>query len=219
MKKFTSFLFALFVGMSVFAQGNLVTNGDFQNGTDGWELTYQKPADQNVYAITTNEGLQVAQTTAAAGRLDISQDIAVERKAEYILSFEYKATHKKFRIWSFLVSNNDAWVYFTDDAKTDSLRTYNDYFAVADGWTKLSYPFSVPDVDTIPTFRLMFRVYKQANCVANLRNVQVIKQVDDVVTGIENTKAVRRSEKYIKDGRLYFRHEDNVYDIFGTVVE
>jgi len=219
MKKFFSFLFFLTLGISAFAAENLVVNGNFTDETNGWNIT-MKSADESVYQITTNDGLQVYQSTKASDRLDISQDIAVEKNTFYTLSFDYKATHKKFRVWSFLVSENDVWVYFTDNATTDSLRTYNGYFDIVDDWTTISYPFSVPDVDTIPTFRLMFRVYKQADCKVNLKNVQLVKQEGgNVPTGLNSLYATKPVEKFLKDGKLYFKHGNEVYDITGRQIE
>ena len=220
MKKLLSFLFATMMAVGMYAGQNLVVNGDFSNGTDGWELNYQTKADTNIYVISTTDGLEVSQPTKASGRLDITQDIPVEKGETYTLSFEYKATHQKFRIWSFLVSDNDVWVYFTDDAKTDSLRTYNGYFAVADGWTTVSYPFSVPDVDTIPTFRLQFRVYKQAGFVSSLKNVSVVKQGgEDTPTSLQLTDIQAVPTKFIKDGHMYFNKEDMVFDAAGNRVK
>lgn len=199
---------------------NSVVNGDFSDGTSGWTISCQNANDTNVYAITTSEdGLQVAQTTAASGRLDIYQDVPVERSAFYVLSFDYKATHKKFRIWSFMVSDNDVWVYFTDDAKTDSLRTKNGYFEVVSDWENMSYPIRIADVDTIHTLRVMFRVYKQANCTVNLRNVYLSKWGASDPTSLGELNYNEERYKFIKDGKLYFRRGDDIYDALGRLVK
>lgn len=218
MKKFLSFLVALFMGLNAMAV-NSVINGDFSDGTNGWTIS-MKNADTAVYQITTSEdGLQIYQPVKAGDRLDIYQDVAVEANSDYMVSFEYKATHKKFRIWSFLVSENDVWVYFTDDARTDSLRTYNGYFEIVSDWTSISYQISVPDVDSIPTFRLMFRVYKQADCVVNLRNVSVIKIGEEMPTNIQEVGYEKREMKFIKNGILYFRRGNDIYDVQGRLVK
>lgn len=207
------------MGLNAMAVNNVV-NGDFSDGTNGWTIACQNAADADVYAITTSEdGLQIAQTTAASGRLDIYQDVPVEKAASYVLSFDYKATHKKFRIWSFMVSDNDVWVYFTDDAKTDDLRTKNGYFEVASDWESMQYPISIADVDTIHTLRVMFRVYKQANCTVNLRNVYLSKQGADDPTSLGELNYNEERYKFIKDGKLYFRRGDDIYDVQGRLVK
>lgn len=218
MKKFLSFLFALFMGLNAMAANNVI-NGDFSDGTNGWTIS-MKNADTAVYQITTSEdGLQIYQKVKAGDRLDITQDIAVEKNAQYILSFDYKATHKKFRIWSFLVSDNDVWVYFTDNAQTDSLRTYNDYFAVTDEWRNISYPISVPDVDSIHIFRLQFRCYKQAGCTVNLNNVSLVKVGDEEVPTKLEFVEYNKNYKFIKNGKMYIKRGEYTYDIFGNIVK
>lgn len=218
MKKVFSLILSVLFAANLMAAENLVTNGNFEDGTNGWTLTYQQEADASVYAISTDvNGLTVTQPKAAAGRLDISQDIAVTRNKEYTLSFEYKANYKKFRIWSFLVSNNDSWVYFTDDAKTDPFRTNNNYFDITDDFVEKTMEFKVPDVDTLPNFRLMFRVYKTANCEVLLQKVVLTEK--SVPTNIENKEGLVEQKKFFKNGVLYFRNGRKVYDMNGNVVE
>lgn len=221
MKKLKTIFLMLFLFMGLNAMAvNSIVNGDFSDGTNGWTIACQNAADADVYDITTSEdGLQIAQTTAASGRLDIYQDVPVERSAFYVLSFDYKATHKKFRLWSFMVSDNDVWVYFTDDAKTDSLRTKNGYFEVASDWENMSYPIRIADVDTIHTLRVMFRVYKQADCTVNLRNVYLSKQSGNDPTGFDELGYNEERYKFIKDGKLYFKNGDMLYDVLGRPVK
>ena len=218
MKKVFSLILSVLFSVSLMATENLVTNGNFEDGTNGWTLTYQKETDASVYSIAAeNNELTISQTTAAAGRLDITQDVAIEKNKEYTLSFDYKANLKKFRIWSFLVSNNDVWVYFTDDAKTDVFRTQNGYFDITDEFVTKTMSFTAPDVDTIPIFRLMFRVYKSDNCEVVLRNVSLVEKT--VTTGIENNLSAIENKKFIKNGVLYMRRGETLYDINGNVVK
>ena len=76
--------------------------------------------------------------------MDFYQNITVEEGATYTISFDYKASHPKLRIWSFGIGDANLSVYNTTDATTDPMRTYyNGYFA------KLNKPVTIVSfVDT-----------------------------------------------------------------------
>lgn len=203
------------------AQQNLVTNPTFTNEAESWTLTYQQQSDKtnNVYQLDFSDGLTIEQENNADGRLDISQLIPVQKNTAYKLSFQYKATHKKLRIWSYLISNNDTWVYLTDNVETDSLRTLNKYLDTTSVWTTYTCHFTTPDVDTIPTFNLMFRKYKQKQSTMRINNVQLVEVNNSPMTNITNLNTNTNNGKFIdNNGLLYIKHDDNVYTITGTKI-
>lgn len=225
MKKITLLLLPLFCVGTLFAQSNtnLVVNGDFADGTNGWTFVYQNSADEKAYGVTGGaNGLEIAQPTAATGRLDIRQDFKITPGKSYKISFDYKSTHAKFRIWSHAVSDNDVWVYSYGtgslvDAAKDPLRTNNGYFPVASEWQTMSYDYQAPAADTISSFRLMFRVYKQAASTHNLRNVSMME------VGAAGVAAVKETHRmYTADGMLFIDGKGGqpveVYSLLGNKI-
>ncbi|MEG1586730.1 MAG: carbohydrate binding domain-containing protein [Bacteroidales bacterium] len=180
---------------------NLVVNGNFTDGTNGWTMGV-KPADKDAYVFTATEGLSIAQTKAASDRLDMSQDIQITPGKTYKISFDYKSTHAKFRIWSFGVSEHDVWVYTNGvgsaaKPEEDPLRTNNKYFPIAEDWTPMEYTYVAPD--SISNFRLMFRVYKQADSEHNIRNITMVQTTG---TGMEQNVA-QEAKVYAADGKVF----------------
>ena len=179
MKKITLLFLSCFFAAFAYGSTNIVTNGDFSDGLNGWTKKHATAADSTsaLYTITTTDGLGITTgTTAPAGRLDFYQNFAIEAGATYTISFDYKASHLKFRIWSFGVGDKNGWVYNTTDASTDPMRTNNGYFPVATEWTSKTMDYTVPGVvgeasDTIHTLHLEFRAYKQASETLALTNV------------------------------------------------
>lgn len=220
MKKITLLaLPLLFCGSALFAQTNMVVNGDFSNGTEGWKLTYQTATDEGtLYKLSTSDNsLIIAQgATVAGGRLDIEQDIAVEPGKTYKISFDYQSTHKKLRIWSFGVTDEDKWVYVTggsSGAASDPFRTNNDYFPVAEEWTTKSYEYTVPTDQDVTKFKLAFRAYKQANSSHGLRNISMVEATD---AGVANVKGA--NQVYATNGVLMIDGEGGqAVDVFSLL--
>ena len=217
MKKIINLLFLLIIAINSFAQDNLVINGDFQNGADRW-LINQAKSDSGKYLLTFDDGLTISQTVKTDKRVDISQDITIEKNTEYIVSFDYKATHKKLRIWSYFVSENGEHIYNegADNASADSLRTNNKYLDDTDEWITYTCSFVTPDVDTIPTFRLEFRRYAQKNSTISIKNVKLLQVKEPVIpTAINESAIIDKPLKVFENGKIYILKDNRKYNLFG----
>ena len=157
----------------------LVANGNFENGTEGWSFIYDKyEGIDDLYVITTKDGLNIDQTAAANCNMFFNQEIVVEEGAEYKLTFKYKATHKKLRIWSRGLSQSGAPVYFTSSNATDAFRSFNDYFPISTDWTtwtKAEEEVELKFTATFPNFLLEFRTYKQEKCSLAIKDIVLEK--------------------------------------------
>lgn len=224
MKKTLTFV-TLFMCLCTFAQ-NLVVNGDFSNGLDGWELKYQAQADTSKYVVTTADGVfSVSQdaNTTTNGRLDLIQHIAVIPGKDYTVSFEYKENYNKnLRIWSYFLTTDNKQQYVNPgDAKNDPFRTNNSYFDVASEWTPKSYDFTAPVTDNTTNFNLEFRVYKQQGNCAQLRNISLIQKGAVIVAaGVDSVSLDSACVyKLFKNGQLIIIRDGVRYDAMGQVVE
>lgn len=198
MKKITLLFLSCFFAAFAYGSTNMVTNGDFSDGLNGWTVKHEKAADSTsvLYTITTTDGLGITTgTTLPAGRLDFYQNLAIEAGATYTISFDYKASDPKLRLWSFGIGDKNFSVYNTPEAKTDPMRTNNGYFPVATEWTSKTMDYTVPGVvgepsDTIHTLHLEFRAYKQASEALALTNVSVVKKETTGIHDVQNQPSV-----------------------------
>jgi Carbohydrate binding domain. len=157
---------------------NLVNNGDFSAAwTSGIPAGWTSDYPDRLTVIQGNDSIIV--TNPATGTTKFYQDIAVTPGTTYTISYEYKATHARFRIWSGFSTTAGATSGFTyiGEAVNDELRTKNDFFPVANAFTKGSHTFTVPSTpEGLNFFRLEFRYYGQAESTFGLRNVKLVQQ-------------------------------------------
>ena len=152
---------------------NFVNNGDFSTAwTSGIPTGWASDAVSNLTITQGNDSIVVSNPTATT---KLYQDIEVVAGITYTLSYEYKATHARFRIWSgFSETAGGSLTYLESNSSNDELRTNNGYFPIASAFTKKSHTFTIPDGQSF--LRLEFRYYSQAGGTFGLRNVKLIQQ-------------------------------------------
>lgn len=158
----------------------LVVNGDFSNGTEGWTFKYATASDEGtLYTVSTEDGLTITQgATQAAGRVDILQDITVEEGASYKVTFKYKSSHEKLRIWSYGVDSDNTFIFHTSANTTDPFRSYNKYFPAVENWSSWEKEEElVFKAEGFTTYRLEFRGYRQADSFMSLKDI-VVEKID-----------------------------------------
>ena len=199
MKKITLLFLSCFFAAFAYGSTNMVTNGDFSDGLNGWTVKHEKAADSTsvLYTITTTDGLGITTgTTLPAGRLDFYQNLAIEEGATYTISFDYKASHEKLRLWSFGISDNQKFAYNTTKASTDPMRTNNQYFPAVTEWTFKTMDYTVPGSagetsdSNVDTLHLEFRAYKEASETLALTNVSVVKKETTGIHDVQNQPSV-----------------------------
>ena len=153
---------------------NLVNNGDFSAAwTSGIPAGWTSDVPDKITVTQGNGSIIVSNPTATT---KLYQEIAVTAGATYTLSYEYAATHAKFRIWSGFATAAGAtsFTYLGSSATDDELRTNNVYLPIVSTLTEKNYTFTVPDGHNF--FRLEFRYYTQAESTFELKNVKLIQQ-------------------------------------------
>ena len=154
------------------ATGNLVVNGDFSSAwTSGIPTGWTSDAASNLTITQGNGSFTVNNPTATT---KLYQTIAVTPGSTYTLSFDYTATHARFRIWSGFVATatQTSGVTYLGAAADDELRTKNGYFPVAATSTPVSITFTAPA--GLDYFLLEFRYYSQAGGTFELKNVRLV---------------------------------------------
>ena len=157
---------------------NLVNNGDFSAAWTsgipaGWTSDYPERL-----TVTQGSGSLMV-TNPATGTTKLYQDIAVTPGTTYTISYEYMATHTRFRIWSGFATTAGATAGFTyiGEAANDELRTNNGYFPIVSTFTEKSHTFTVPTTpEGLNFFRLEFRYYGQNESTFELRNIRLVQQ-------------------------------------------
>ncbi|MGL5317096.1 MAG: DUF6359 domain-containing protein [Bacteroidales bacterium] len=166
--------YTLTVVAAVEPGANLVINGGFQEWTgslptnwitDVADAPFQKLEDASNFYVS----LEPAATTK------LYQFAPVVGGKKYKLSWKYKATATKLRIWSGFTTEatTSSYVnYLTDSNTTDPLRTNNGYFPIADNFVDYTpIEFTVPD--GMSFLRLEFRFYKGG--VSALDDIELIE--------------------------------------------
>lgn len=226
MKNFTLTAFALACSMGLAAQ-NLVKNPDFE-GMDGsfapewlWvDGSANQTSTTKVTASQLTSGADGAQSamaiTAGTATMKLIQQIPLEADEDYTLSYYYKVSNNKLRIWSgFAPTANNfggiVYLHGSSGAANDPLRTNNGYLPEAAEWTKVSYEFTVPT--ETPLFNLEFRTY---TAIANAGLSRVVLE-KKVASSIDN---VKENSFHFANGHLFLKEEAvvEVYSITGTKV-
>lgn len=152
---------------------NLVLNGDFSSWTSGipnnWEFDFPE-------RLTITQGTSSFVVTNPTGTTKLFQQIPVTAGKQYKLSFKYKASHAKFRIWSGFAPNPPSIagiVFLTTNVADDPMRSNNGYLAVATNATPWEYTFTVPAGQT--TLQLEFRYYSQTESSFELSEVTLVE--------------------------------------------
>lgn len=163
-KLYTLFAIGAMSALSVNAQTNLVSNGNFETWVDGAPqgFTVTIPANGGSVTQSTTEfhdGASSALFTAPAGTGNVRAsvaDIAIVGGHSYTFSYWFKdeSDNARGRHWaSWRVSSATQ----LDDNATE-LRP--DYQANTSGWQQVTYTLTAPATATL--FRLDFRVYQDA---------------------------------------------------------
>lgn len=179
MKKLFTLSFVLCLA-SVMLGANLIQNGNFETWTDAATAANWKWVDDggkitDAYpsaVVTAAKGAEGIVVTAPSKTVKLFQQIPVEAGKEYKLSFSYKATGEKFRIWSGFAPEAgkvSGIVFVTVNSADDALRTNNKYFPVASNWTNKEITFTVPAGQTL--FHLEYRYYALAGAEFGLKEV------------------------------------------------
>lgn len=159
--------------------GALVVNGNFENGTEGWSIFSNKEEYAGtLYTFTTNDGLTISQgATAGEGTLNIFQELEVEEGAKYKLTFKYKATHTKLRVWSWGIDANDTPIYHNAANTADPFRTFNSYLPIyTTDWTSWEREEELVFTATgFTTYHLEFRAYKQVDSSLSIKDIVLEK--------------------------------------------
>ncbi len=179
MKKITLSFVMMFCAIVAIAQTNLLVNGDFSGGSEGWTLD---PSDDKNVKI--EDGRCLIDMPGATTKLSQAENVAVVAGEEYTLSFEYKCTLEKSRIWSwFKDASGETNIYLTEDSKDDPLRTNNGYLAAASDWTTHTVTFTAPAGSASMVVQL--RAYKTAT--TEFRNVQLVAGDIDMPSSTNNS--------------------------------
>lgn len=207
MKKFYSLVAVAVLAASSFAQTNLVQNPSFETGSlepwqKGWSNSYTAPAVVNGDG---HEGTYSAVYDNPTGATGFYQLVPIDADTEYILSFWYKAPEKKARIWSSFSDGKGGFPTYTDDPKTDPLRTYEAYLPAATVWTQHTVEFtSLADVVGL---QLGLRSYKDA--FVSFDDFSLVKKSDLAIGEVVKSKYTLVSNTLV-DANISFAADSKV---------
>ncbi len=115
MKNLLSTIALLAISTVAFAQTNLLTNGDFEGGTTGWEVNYGDPATPD---IRTDDGNSYffadVETVGDAFAVNLKQIIEITQGTTYRFSFDASSAGDGRTIIAGIGLNEDPWNAVTE---------------------------------------------------------------------------------------------------------
>lgn len=99
------------------AQTNLIKNGDFKNGEEGWELSNFKLTTEDGYQCVVSPNISAANLMSMIPSIETNQEITLEPEKTYIFSFLVKGglSYRDVNASLTLYDSNGAYIEYIEE--------------------------------------------------------------------------------------------------------
>ena len=187
---------------------NILSNGDFSNGTNDWTTDGGNVLNADTFAVQTEGNLYYLTTTlkdnGPGTGSSLYRKVAVQQEVSYIISYQTKGnedgvntsvtTGETVKNYQNIFFNTDGSLTAADGGQIAKTQSFGF------DWLTVTYSFTAPADGFIV---IHFYAPYVGNCFANFKVMKAQKVVDDR----ESNALIARMQAYLNDSRFPNNHE------------